>query len=125
MDILAANPIVIDFAHHSMRLIDRHEMASVPRRYLRLTLGDDPAGKVIAGVVQANASRRSIRLDLGHSGAMVPNQVCLTNATDASLNATEETVGMGIFAGQSVIFDFSRHLIWIRKGPASAGRFCL
>jgi hypothetical protein len=41
MDFLGTNPIVIDFARHSLHLIDNEQMRPVPNHYFRLNLGND------------------------------------------------------------------------------------
>jgi hypothetical protein len=123
MDFLRANPVVIDFASHSLHLIDSQQMQSVPKHYVRVSLGSDAGGKFLVGIARKGASPRAVGLDFGQSQS--PGvEGCLASLRDGVPSSRESAVGLGLFAGQTVIFDLANYLVWIRKDPASQRLLC-
>jgi hypothetical protein len=125
MDFLRANPVVIDFASHSLHLIDSQQMQSVPKHYIRLSLGSDAGGKFLIGVARKSTSLRAVRLDFSQSQSSGPPvQGCIASIRAGIATSPEAAVGLGLFAGQTVIFDLANYLVWIRKGPAAQPLLC-
>ena len=120
-DILDANPIEIDFAHHQLRLLlagdakrAEHGMTAIsvsrqPDGTMTVPLKLDDAAPIVAvlnlasatGIVAANASAKSVALW----------SVVLKTA-DVS-GGTAPSVGLGTFAKTRVIFDFGHDRIWV------------
>lgn len=129
-DLLADNPIEIDFRRHELAALSTGEFKARVRREHAVMLTRVGAGQWHVALVLPGATAIDAELDLtspdaidlgGDAGgvahpseaAVTLGQASLPGITIRQANTARTRVGLGAFAGRRVIFDLAHDRIWL------------
>lgn len=120
-DILATNPIEIDFTHHQLRLLLAGDARRAERGMTAIPVTHEANGMMTVPIKIDDAAPTAALLDLTHPTGVVAPVVSAKSVAIGSvaLNAASVSagaslsVGLGAFVKTRVIFDLGHDRIWV------------
>ncbi len=120
-DILDANPIEIDFAHHALRLLLAGEATRVERGMTAIPVTHRADGMLTIPLQLDDAAQINAVLDLGHATSVTAPDMTAKTVSIGSVKlksvqiapGAAPSVGLAAFAQARVIFDLGHDRIWL------------